>query len=237
MSKSERLSGYRYFDLVLATFVAVLLISNVASTKILLLGPFTFDGGTILFPISYIFGDILVEVYGYARARRVIWTGFFFILLMAGVFAIVGALPPAPGWEAQDAYLQILGQTPRIVIGSIAGYTLGSFSNSIVMAVMKMRTRGRWLWMRTISSTLVGEGVDTLAFVLIAFAGTQPWPMLSAVVMSNYLFKVGFEAAATPLTYAITGFLKRAEGQDVFDYGTSLNPFSLSVEKAGEAMN
>ncbi len=227
MDTSRRSGALRYFDLVLATFVAVLLISNVASTKILLLGPFTFDGGTVLFPVSYIFGDILVEVYGYARARRVIWTGFLFLGLMAAILALVGTLPPAPGWENQEAYIRILGATPRIVAGSLLGYWLGSFSNSAVMALMKVATGGRWLWMRTIGSTIVGEGVDTLAFVLVAFAGTLPWSTLWLVVISNYVFKTGFEALATPLTYAVTGFLKRAEGVDVYDYDTNLSPFRV----------
>ncbi len=229
MASSERGSGPRYFDLVMATFVAVLLISNVASTKFLRFGPFTFDGGTLLFPISYIFGDILVEVYGYARARRVIWTGFALLFLMAGVFAVVGALPPAPGWEGQEAYIRILGATPRIVLGSLLGYAAGSFSNSYVMAVMKMLTRGRWLWTRTIASTMVGEGVDTLVFIVVAFAGTQPWGMLWPVIVSNYVFKTGFEALATPITYAVTDFLKRSEGLDVYDYGTNFSPFSLRL--------
>lgn len=229
MASSETRSGPRYFDLVMATFVAVLLISNVASTKFLVFGPFTFDGGTLLFPISYIFGDILVEVYGYARARRVIWTGFALLFLMAGVFAVVGALPPAPGWEGQEAYIRILGATPRIVLGSLLGYAAGSFSNSYVMAVMKMLTRGRWLWTRTIASTMVGEGIDTLVFILVAFAGAQPWSTLWPVIISNYVFKTGFEALATPITYAVTDFLKRSEGLDVYDYGTNFSPFSLRL--------
>ncbi len=229
--ESRELKGFRYFDVVLATFVAVLLISNVASTKLLLVGPFTFDGGTLLFPISYIFGDVLVEVYGYARARRVIWTGFFFIGLMAVVLALVGMLPPAPGWGRQQAYLDILGVTPRIVLGSLLGYSVGSFANSMVMALMKVRTRGRWLWMRTIASTIVGEGADTLVFVIVAFAGVFPTDTLWPVLISNYLFKTAFEALATPLTYAVIGFLKQAEGVDVFDYGTNLNPFRLSCRR------
>lgn len=227
MESSRRLPEFRYYDLVLVTFVAVLLISNVASTKLLLLGPFTFDGGTLLFPISYIFGDILVEVYGYARARRVIWTGFFFIGLMAAVLAVVGALPPAPGWGSQEAYMQILGVTPRIVLGSLLGYSVGSFTNSMVMAVMKVRTRGRWLWLRTIASTIVGEGVDTLVFVFVAFAGIYPSETLWPVIISNYVFKTALEALATPLTYAVTGILKRAEGVEIFDHDTDLNPFRL----------
>ncbi len=219
--------GYRYFEFVMALFVAVLLISNVASSKFLRLGPFTFDGGTILFPISYIFGDILTEVYGYARSRRVIWTGFFCTALMAIVFIIVGALPPAEGWQGQQAYMAILGQTPRIVVASLIAYFVGEFSNSYVLARMKLRTAGRWLWARTILSTVVGEGVDSLLFVLIAFYGTQPMPLLQAVILSNYVFKVGVEALATPATYALTGFLKQRENEDYYDYGTDFNPFRV----------
>ena len=164
----------RAYDLVLAAFVAVLLISNVASTKILVLGPFTFDGGTILFPASYIFGDILTEVYGYRRSRRVIWAGFAATALMAGVLALVGALPPAADWPHQEAFGAILGQTPRIVLASLLAYFVGEFSNSWILSRMKVRTRGRWLFARTIGSTLVGEGLDTAIFVVVAFAGALP---------------------------------------------------------------
>jgi uncharacterized integral membrane protein (TIGR00697 family) len=219
---------YRYFDLIMALFVAVLLISNVASTKIMRLGPFTFDGGTILFPVSYIFGDILTEVYGYRRSRRVIWTGFFCTGLMAAVLAIVGVLPPAQGWDNQAAYQSILGQTPRIVLGSLIAYFAGEFSNSYTLAKMKIWTGGRWLWTRTIGSTLVGEGVDTLLFVMIAFAGTMPGPLLWSIITSNYVFKVGVEAAMTPVTYWVASFLKRAEHEDVYDVGTDFNPFKVS---------
>lgn len=218
----------RYFDLVMALFVAVLLISNIASSKILDLGPFTFDGGTILFPVSYIFGDILTEVYGYSRSRRVIWTGFGCTLLAAVTFGIVGALPPAQGWEHQDAYVAILGQTPRIVIASLVAYFAGEFSNSYVLAKLKLVTKGRWLWTRTIASTLVGEGVDTLLFVCIAFAGAVPTSLLISVIISNYVFKSGIEVLATPLTYQIVRFLKQAEQEDYYDYGTDFNPFRLT---------
>ena len=221
--------GYRYFDLITALFVAVLLISNVASSKILRLGPFTFDGGTLLFPISYIFGDILTEVYGYRRSRRVIWTGFACAGLMAGVFALVGALPPADGWQYQDAYEAILGTTPRIVLGSLIAYFAGEFSNSYTLAKMKILTEGRWLWTRTIGSTLVGEAVDTVLFVTIAFAGTLPWPLFWSVVLSNYVFKVGLEAAMTPVTYQVTAFLKRTEQEDVYDTDTDFNPFKIGI--------
>jgi queuosine precursor transporter len=216
---------YRFFTLITGFFVAVLLISNIASSKIVVLGPFTFDGGTILFPVSYIFGDVLTEVYGYRKSRQVIWIGFAAALLMTGVLAIVGYLPSAAGWENQDAYMKILGTTPRIVAGSLIAYFAGEFSNSYILARMKIFTRGRWLFTRTIGSTIVGEGVDTLFFVSIAFAGTIPGSTLAALLVSNYVFKVGVEVVATPLTYAVIGFLKRNEQVDVYDYQTNFNPF------------
>ncbi|MGC9333375.1 MAG: queuosine precursor transporter [Anaerolineae bacterium] len=228
MSTSPRL-GYKYFDLIMALFVAVLIISNIASSKIVDMGPFTFDGGTLLFPISYIFGDILTEVYGYRRSRRVIWAGFSAAALMAGVLALVGALPPAQGWEHQEAYRAILGTTPRIVLGSLIAYFAGEFSNSYVLAKMKIWSQGRWLWTRTIGSTLVGEGVDTFLFVLIAFGGALPWSLLWSILVSNYVFKVGLEAAMTPVTYRITNFLKRSENEDVYDIGTDFNPFKIAA--------
>lgn len=220
---------FRYFDLIMALFVAVLLISNVASAKILDLGPFTFDGGTILFPLSYIFGDILTEVYGYRRSRRVIWTGFACAGLMAVVFAIVGALPPAQGWENQAAYDAILGWTPRIVLGSLIAFWAGEFSNSFVLAKLKVLTTGRWLWMRTIGSTLVGEGVDTLIFANVAFLGLLPQDLLVTLIVSNYIFKVGVEVLATPLTYWVVTLLKRTEQEDYYDRGTNFNPFAIQA--------
>jgi uncharacterized integral membrane protein (TIGR00697 family) len=221
------IKSYRYFDLIMASFVAVLLISNIASTKILELGPFTFDGGTILFPLSYIFGDILTEVYGYKRSRRVIWTGFFAAFLMSVIFIIVGKLPAAAGWENQEAYEKILGLTSRIVMASLVAYFAGEFSNSYVLAKMKIITRGRWLWTRTIGSTIVGEGVDTFLFVLIAFYGVIPFWLLLTVGISNYIFKTGVEIIFTPLTYKIVKFLKRSEEEDYYDTDTKFNPFSL----------
>jgi uncharacterized integral membrane protein (TIGR00697 family) len=219
--------GYRYLDLVMAAFVAVLLISNVASTKILILGPFTFDGGTILFPLSYIFGDVLTEVYGYSRSRRVIWAGFAAAALMAAVFALVGALPPDETWGLQEAYQAILGQTPRIVAGSLVAYFAGSFSNAWVMARMKVLTEGRWLWARTVASTIVGQALDTVVFVLLAFYGVLDNALLGPIILSNYVFKVGMEALMTPATYAVVAALKRAEGEDYYDRHTDFNPFRL----------
>jgi uncharacterized integral membrane protein (TIGR00697 family) len=222
------MQNYRYFTLITAAFVAVLLISNVASTKIVDFGPFTFDGGTVLFPISYIFGDVLTEVYGYRKSRQVIWMGFGAAALMAAVFAFIGILPSAAGWENQDAYNRILGTTPRIVLGSLIAFFAGEFSNSFVLAKMKILTKGRWLFTRTIGSTIVGEAADTALFVMIAFAGTLPGNTLWAVLVSNYIFKVGFEIIATPFTYAIVGALKKSEHVDVYDYGTDFNPFRVS---------
>lgn len=219
--------AYRYYSLVMAAFVAVVLISNVASSKFLILGPFTFDGGTLLFPISYIFGDILTEVYGYRASRRVIWTGFGAAFLMAGTLAVVGALPAAPGWPNQKAYDAILGTTPRIVLGSLVAYWAGSFSNAVILAKMKLLTRGRWLWMRTIGSTLVGEGVDSVLFVLIAFLGTLPMSTIWVGILSNYVFKCGIEAAMTPVTYWVVRVLKRSEHEDAYDRTTDFNPFKL----------
>jgi len=218
---------YRAFDLIMALFVAVLLISNVASSKIVRLGPLSFDGGTLLFPLSYIFGDILTEVYGYARSRRVIWVGFLSALLLAGTLALVGWLPAAADWAGQDAYRAILGQTPRIVLGSLVAYFAGEFANSYTLARLKLRTRGRLLWLRTIASTLVGQAVDTGLFVVIAFAGVLSPSLLASVVVSNYVFKVAVEAAATPVTYKVVDHLKRVEGVDHFDWSTNFSPFAL----------
>jgi len=217
---------YRYFTLITGFFVAVLLISNVASSKLVAIGPFTFDGGTILFPICYIFGNILTEVYGYRKARQVIWIGFGCALLMAAVFALVGWLPGAAGWDNQDAYSRILGTTPRIVLGSLVAFLAGEFSNSFILAKLKLLTRGKWLFTRTIGSTLVGQGIDTVFFVMIAFSGIYSWGTIVAIIISNYIFKIGFEVVLTPATYAIVGFLKRTEKSDVYDNKTNFNPFA-----------
>ena len=218
-----------YIDIITALFVAVLLISNIVSTKILKLGPFTFDGGTILFPLSYIFGDILTEVYGYKRARRVIWLGFFSALLMSAVVIIVGKLAPAADWPFQEDYMNILGLTPRIVIASLVAFFAGSFSNSFTLAKMKIWTKGKWLWTRTIGSTIIGEGIDTVLFVLIAFAGVFSWPLVVSVIISNYIFKVLVEVLITPITYKVVNFLKKKEGVDVYDKETKFNPFKVKV--------
>ena len=216
---------FRYLDLITGLFVAVLLISNIASSKIVEIWKFTFDGGTILFPLSYIFGDILTEVYGFRRSRRVIWIGFFCAALMSLTLGLIGLIRPAIGWEYQEAYMRILGQTPRIVTASLIAYFAGEFSNSFILAKMKILTKGKWLFTRTIGSTIVGEGIDTIIFVLIAFLGVYPNDLVLLIIISNYIFKVSLEIVFTPLTYKIVGFLKRVEKVDWFDYKTNFNPF------------
>ena len=216
---------YKFFTLITAVFVAVLIISNVASSKILVLGPFTFDGGTIIFPHQLYLWRYLTEVYGYRKSRQVIWIGFACAILMAAVFALVGILSPASDWDGQEAYNRILGTTPRIVAGSLIAYFAGEFSNSFLLAKMKILTRGRWLFTRTIGSTIVGQGVDTMFFVMVAFAGAFSWSTILAIIVSNYVFKVAFEIVATPLTYHVVGFLKKQENSDVFDFKTNFNPF------------
>jgi uncharacterized integral membrane protein (TIGR00697 family) len=217
----------RYFSIIFSTFVAILMVSNTVATKLFSLGPFIFTGAIFVFPISYIFGDILVEVYGYSRSRKVIWTGFFVLICMSIIYWLVGLLPPAPGWENQEAYLVILGVVPRIVIASIIGFWAGEFSNAFVLSKLKIFTSGKHLWTRTISSTIVGEGVDTALFTLIGFFGIIPNQILVMVILSGYTFKVCYEVLATPLTYKIVGFLKKKEGVDHFDYKTNFNPFKF----------
>ena len=224
--------GYRYFDLIAASFVAVLLISNIASTKIVEMGPFTFDGGTVIFPLAYIFGDVLTEVYGYGRARRAIWTGFFWIAVAAGVFALIDALPAAPEYELSESFSAILGQTPRIVAGSLAAFVAGAFVNSFVLARLKVRTGGRHLWVRTIGSTVVGQAVDTAVFLAIAFGGVYSSAVLWDIFESNYVFKVGVEVVFTPITYAVVTYLKRSEGMDVYDRDTDFNPFRFFTTRS-----
>jgi hypothetical protein len=221
-------SSYRFFDILVALFVAVLLISNIASTKFLTLWVFTFDGGTILFPLSYIFGDILTEVYGFRRSRRVIWLGFISALLMSLILYLVQILPPAADWPNQHAYESLLGFIPRIVLASLIAYFLGEFTNSISLSLLKIRTKGRFLWVRTILSTIIGEGIDTMVFCMIAFYGTLPNNVLWTVIVSNYIFKCSIEVLFTPVTYMIVNILKKKEKVDVYDYGVKYNPFRIT---------
>ena len=232
--------GYKYADRIMALFVTVLLVSNIASSAkiidwgISLFGiPLAYDAGTLLFPISYIFGDVLTEVYGYRYSRRVIWTGFACALLMSATLWVVGRLPGEANWEAnvgQASYDAILGgvSSGAIVVASLAAYWAGEFSNSFVLAKMKIITRGRWLWTRTIGSTLIGEGVDTVLFVTLAtlfqVPGFVPEIWLT-LVLTNYVFKVGVETVMTPVTYRVVNRLKLVENQDYYDYDTNFNPF------------
>lgn len=221
----------KYLDLIAVLFAAVLLVSNVASTKLVVLGPFTFDGGTLLFPLAYIFGDVLTEVYGYRRSRRVIWLGFFALLLATLTFQGVAALPAPKDEESQrfaQAFGLLLGLTPRIVLGSLLAYFVGEFANAYVLAKLKVKTEGRFFWLRALTSTLVGQGLDTGIFLLVAFYGVFPAEVLWVVFLSNYAFKVGVEALMLPLTYGVVGFLKRVEGLDVYDRDTDFNPFRLA---------
>jgi len=224
--------SYRYLDVITVSFVVVLLLSNIVAVKPVRILDFLrldLDSGTLMFPISYIFGDVLVEVYGYARSRRVIWMGFGFNLLAALLFWVIVMLPPSPEWKMQEAFAMILGQTPRIVVGSLIAFWCGEFVNSYVMAKMKIWTGGRYLWTRTISSTMVGQAVDTVLFQTIAFAGVWETGLLLRVIVWNYTAKVLYEALATPLTYAVVGFLKKAEQEDYYDYDTDFNPFALKA--------
>jgi uncharacterized integral membrane protein (TIGR00697 family) len=225
--------NFKYYDYILGLFVAVLLISNIVSVKAVRIAlpclnwAFSFDGGTLLFPFSYIFADILTEVYGYERSRRVIWSGFAGLGLMAGLIWLVGVIPPDPMWDQQKAYEAVLLTAPRIALASIIAYFVGEFTNSYILSRLKIITRGRWLWMRTIGSTLAGELIDSGIFVYLAFWGIWEQSLIFTVFISNYIFKTLYEIAATPLTYAATGWLKRVEREDHYDYNANYNPFLL----------
>lgn len=223
----------RYFDFVMAAFVTILLLSNVlgagkvATISLPGIGDWPFGAGILFFPIGYVLGDVLTEVYGYARARRCIWAGFAALLFMAFMSWVVVALPPAADWKGQAAYEQIFGQVPRIVFASIAAFWAGEFANSFVLAKMKLWTKGKHLWMRTIGSTVVGQGVDSMIFYPLAFMGAAGWTndLVVKVLFTQWALKVAWEALLTPATYAVVGFLKRREGIDVFDAGTDFTPF------------
>lgn len=234
------MKSYKFYDVVMALFVTVLLLSNLLSSAKLIdlntslfgLG-LVFDAGTLVFPIAYIFGDILTEVYGYQRSRRVIWMGFFATALMGGFVWLAGVLPGEAFWlqdVGQTAYDKVLGGISGLVIASLAAYFIGEFSNSFVLAKMKVATSGRYLPVRTIASTLVGQALDTLVFFIIAaILGVFPWEIVVALMVTNYLFKVGIEVLLTPLTVIVVNFLKRAEGEDYYDRETDFNPFKLGA--------
>jgi len=226
--KGDVAKQFKHLTTIAVIFVSVLLISNVASSKIVALGPFDFDGGTLIFPLSYIFGDILTEVYGYKRTRKIIWLGMLMSVAMALTFMLVNALPAAVEGANSEAFDTVLGWTPRIVLGSVVAYFFGEFSNSYLMAKIKIWMKGRLLFVRTISSTVIGQGLDTIIFVLIAFYGVLPNDLLIAIVISNYIFKVGVEVLFTPFTYMIVYLLKSSEETDVYDKNTNFNPFRLN---------
>lgn len=227
----------RYYDLVMAAFVAILLLSNIigaakrSEIDLPFVGHWSFGAGILFFPVSYIIGDVLTEVYGYARARRVIWTGFAALAFMAFMSFVVVALPPAKGWNDQGAYEAVFGSTWRIVAASMVAFWAGEFANSFVLARMKILTRGRWLWTRTIGSTVVGQGLDSLIFYPLAFYGLAGWPVdqLMQVVIAQFFLKTAWEALLTPITYWVVAALKRREGMDIFDEGTNFTPFRAKL--------
>jgi len=229
-------SGYRYLNLLTAIFVTTLVVSNIIAVKLIGIGGLVVPAAVIFFPVAYIFGDVLTEVYGYQRARQVIWIGFFCNLLAVLAIWIAGLLPPAVYWtaglygtpeEAQQAYQAILGFTPRLLLASFIAYLVGEFLNSFVLARLKVRTQGRYLWLRTISSTVIGQGADSFIFITLAFWGIIPPAGLLTAILSQWLVKVVFEVIATPFTYIIVNALKRAEGVDVFDRETNFNPLAF----------
>jgi queuosine precursor transporter len=222
--------GFRYYDFMMAAFVAILLLSNViGAAKPAQVWGFTFGAGILFFPLSYLLGDILTEVYGYGRARRCVWVGFAALLFLAFMSFVVVALPPAPGWTGQAAYESVFGQVGRIVFASIAAFWAGEFVNSFVMAKMKIATQGKYLWTRTVGSTFFGQGVDSLIFYPLAFLGVWETATVLQVLVTNWALKVLWEVLLTPVTYAVVGFLKRREGVDVFDEGTDFTPFRARI--------
>lgn len=221
------MTNLKHLNFITAAFAVILIISNITSSKLTTIGPLTLDGGTILFPLVYILGDILTEIYGYKTARKVIWTGFVLVAMSTLAISIVGALPASPDWNDQEAYQTILGLTPRIVLASLTAYLFGEFVNSYILAKLKLKTKGKKLWLRTISSTLVGQIFDTAIFILIAFYGIFSNEILLNIIISNYILKVSIEILFTPITYFIVNKLKKSEQIDTFDTNTNFNPFKF----------
>ncbi len=216
------------FLIVVSVFITCLITANVIAVKLVDIFGFVMPAGTIIFPLSYIFGDILTEVYGYRQARRAIWLGFFCNLIFVAAVWVAQEIPSASFWNGQTAYEQILGYTPRLLGASFLAYLVGEFANSFVLAQLKIATGGRWRWTRTIGSTLVGEGLDSMVFITLAFFGTLPEAMLLTTVLTQWVAKSGYEVVATPLTYLVVNFLKRREGVDTFDYQTRFNPLRVT---------
>lgn len=205
-------------------FVGILMLSNILAVKMVQIGPFIFDGGTLLFPLSYIFGDILTEVYGYKATRKVIWTGFVMLVIMALNIVVIGILPAEPTWTFQEAYDLILTPIPRIIVASIIAYFIGEYVNAVVLSKMKIWTKGKMLWTRTIGSTLVGQFLDSFVFVFIAFAGIYNMKILLIMAFSNYVFKTSIEVFFTPVTYKAVSYVKKIENIDIYDYEETYNP-------------
>ncbi len=221
---------FRYLDALTTTFVVILLVSNLVAQKVVRIGPVSTSGAMLLFPITYIFGDIFTEIYGYAASRRAIWLGFFGTALLYTISAIVIALPSDPQFHNQQAFITVFSILPRILIASLAAFWAGEFANSYTMAKLKLITKGRWLWTRTVGSTVVGQAVDTTLVIVITFAGTFTAGKLFQMIWQGYLLKVTYEVLATPLTYLVVNWLKRAEHVDTFDTQTNFNPFRFAVQ-------
>ncbi len=215
------------FLIICVLFVTCLLVSNITAVKLIDVNGYVLTGAIIIFPVSYIIGDVLTEVYGFAKARLCVWIGFGANLFAVLVFALVGVLPAAGFWEGQAAYDEILGATPRILLASFLAYLVGEFANSYVLARLKVITAGRMLWLRTIGSTVVGQGLDSVVFVFVAFWGIFPIEVLAGTIVVQAIAKIGYEIVATPGTYAVVGWLKRAEGIDYYDRETRFNPFAV----------
>jgi uncharacterized integral membrane protein (TIGR00697 family) len=213
-----------WFVCIVATFVTCLITANITAVKLIVVCGLLMPAGIVIFPLSYICGDVLTEVYGYRQTRRVIWLGFFCNLLTVVAIWIGQILPPASFWDGQPAYERILGYTPRLLMSSFLAYLVGEFTNAFILAKMKIATRGRWLWMRTIGSTLLGQSLDSLVFVTLAFLGTIPLSHMATAIITQWLVKTGYEVVATPLTYVVVAYLKRQEGIEVYDYETRFNP-------------
>jgi hypothetical protein len=227
MEKDARDTYSPWFVFIVAIFTTCLITANIIAVKMIRIFGLIVPAAIIIFPLSYVFGDILTEVYGYRQARRVIWLGFLCNLLTVVAIWVAQILPGAPFWDAQTSYERILGYTPRLLAASFVAYLAGEFTNSFVLAKMKIATGGRWLWTRTIGSTLAGQALDSAIFITLAFAGNIPGAMLLTAIVTQWLFKSAYEAAITPFTYWIVGFLKKREGLDVYDRGTNFNPLLL----------
>jgi uncharacterized integral membrane protein (TIGR00697 family) len=224
---SATATRYKYLDALTTAFVVILLVSNLVAQKVCQIGPFAVSGAILLFPVTYIFGDVFTEVYGFAASRRAIWLGFFGTALLYVMGAITIALPPAPGWHNQQAFSAVFGFIPRILAASLVAFLAGEFANAYTMARLKLLTNGSKLWTRTIGSTVVGQAVDTTLVVFLTFVGTVPFSTLSNMIFTGYFLKVGYEVLATPLTYLVINWLKKSEKADAFDRHESFNPFTF----------